>query len=194
MGKIKLVLASSNAGKIKELKEIMTDFDIVGYKELGYDFDIEEMGNSFYENALIKAKAVFSATGFPAIADDSGLTVNSLGGAPGIFSARYSGGGDVDNIAKLLRELQDKSDRTAKFSCCMVYYDGKRIITETGTTDGEILLSPQGNKGFGYDPVFYSFDLKKPFGKVTEEEKNSVSHRSRAAQKIANRIKALYSE
>lgn len=194
MRKIKLVIASSNAGKIRELKELLKDFDVVGYKDLGFDFDIKETGNSFYENALIKAMAVFKATGLPAISDDSGLEVKSLGGAPGIFSARYSGGSDEDNIAKLLRELEDKSDRSAKFSCCMVCYDGKKIITETGSTDGKILFSPQGGGGFGYDPVFYSVDLKMPFGVATEERKNSVSHRSRAAKKISERIKRLFSE
>ncbi|MBO4594835.1 MAG: RdgB/HAM1 family non-canonical purine NTP pyrophosphatase [Clostridia bacterium] len=194
MGKIRIVLASANAGKIKELKSLLGDFDIVGFKELGYDFGIEETGNSFYENALIKAKAVFNATGLPAISDDSGLKVNSLGGAPGIYSARYSGGSDSDNIAKLLSELKGKTDRTAEFSCCTVYYDGKRIIAETGTTKGEILFSPQGENGFGYDPVFYSYDLKKPFGLATEKEKNSVSHRSRAAGKLAVRLKELLTD
>ena len=194
MEKIKLVLATANAGKIRELKEILKDFDVVGYKELGYDFDINETGNSFYENALIKAAAVYKATGLPVISDDSGLNVNALSGAPGIYSARYSGGDDADNIAKLLNSLREKPDRTAKFTCCMVYYDGKRIITESGTTDGEILYSPQGDGGFGYDPVFFSFDLKKSFGTATEEEKNSVSHRFRAAQKMAKRLKNLFTE
>ena len=188
MEKSRIVLASSNAGKIRELKELLKDFEIAGYKESGYDFEIKETGNSFYENALIKAKAVFNATGLPAISDDSGLKVNALGGAPGIYSARYSGGNDADNIEKLLSELKDKTDRTASFSCCMVYYDGKRIIAETGTTKGEILFSPQGENGFGYDSVFYSYDLKKPFGLATEKEKNSVSHRSRALKEIVKKI------
>ena len=189
MGKTKLVLASANSGKIKEIKDLFPDYEVIGYKDLGLDFEIEETGNTFFENALIKARAVYEKTGFPALADDSGLEVDVLKGAPGIFSARYSGTGtDAGNIEKLLRELGDEKDRKAKFICQMVYFDGKKIVTERGETSGYILYVPQGNSGFGYDPVFYSMDLGKPFGLATEKEKNSVSHRARAAVKMQKRL------
>ena len=185
----RIVVASANAGKIREIASLLKGVKVLGYKDLGLDFDVEETGNTFFENALIKARAVYNKTGIPVLSDDSGLEVFALNGAPGIYSARYSAEHTDDaNIKKLLEELRDKDNREARFSCCMVYYDGKRIITETGTTEGEILKEKQGNGGFGYDPVFYSYDLKKCFGVSTPEEKNSVSHRSRALAKIIKRV------
>ena len=191
----KIVVASANAGKIREIKSLLPDFEVIGYKDLGLYFEIDETGNTFYENALIKARAVFGATGLPVLADDSGLEVNALSGAPGIYSARYSGEGTDDgNIKKLLENLKSATDRKANFTCCTVYFDGKRIITETGKTFGEILTEKQGNSGFGYDPVFYSYDLKKCFGLCSQSEKNSVSHRGRAISKIIKRITELKAE
>ncbi len=186
-----LVLASGNAGKIREFAEMFPEFTVKGYKEFGRNYEIEETGSTFYENALIKAKTVAETLGLPALADDSGLCVNALSGAPGIFSARYAGdGNDEHNIEKLLRNLKGEKDRSAKFVCSLVFYypDGK-IVSAEGETEGEILFEKDGENGFGYDPIFYSKDLKKSFGKASEKEKNSVSHRSRAIKTLREELK-----
>lgn len=188
--KKRLVFASGNKGKIKEIGEMLPDFEVVGYKDLGFDFEIDETGKTFYENALIKAKAVSEASGLAALADDSGLCVNALGGAPGIFSARYAGdGNDEHNIDKLLKELRGVKDRSAKFVCSLVLYspDGK-IISAEGETFGQILAERAGKNGFGYDPIFYSEDLQKSLGEASPEEKNSVSHRARALCNLKKRL------
>ena len=192
MERKKLVLASGNKHKIKEIAEMLPEFDVVGYKDLGFDFEIEENGKTFYDNALIKAKTVCEQLNLPCLADDSGICVDALGGAPGIYSARYAGDGvDEHNNELLLKNLEDKENRKAKFVCCMVYYNTEgEIVTATGETHGEILFAPQGENGFGYDPIFYSYDLKKCMGVASAEEKNSVSHRFRAIEGIKNKLKA----
>ena len=188
--KIKLVIASGNKGKIKEIAQILPDFDVVGYKDMGLNFEIEENGSTFYENALIKAKAVSDALNVPALADDSGLSVEALNGEPGIYSARYSGDGvDAHNIEKLLKNLEGKENRKAKFICTMVmYFPNGKIISATGETYGKILHKCEGEGGFGYDPIFFSDDLNKSFGVSTKEEKNSVSHRFRALEKLKKEL------
>ena len=185
-----LVLASGNKGKIAEIGEMLPEFSVIGYKDAGLDFEIEETGATFYENALIKAKAVSEALGLPALADDSGLCVNALGGAPGIFSARFAGdGNDEHNIDKLLKELDGVKDRSAKFVCSLVlYYPDGKIISAEGETNGEILFERTGKNGFGYDPIFYSEDLKKSLGEASSKEKNSVSHRSRALKNLKEKL------
>ncbi len=188
--KKRLVLASGNAHKIKEIAKMMPEYEIIGYKELGFNQEIEENGTTFYENALIKAKTISEALDVPALADDSGICVDALNGQPGIYSARYAGDGDDEhNNQLLLKNLEDKADRSAKFVCCMVYYYKGKIITATGETHGKILFSAQGEKGFGYDPIFHSYDIDKCFGISTEEEKNSVSHRFRAIEGIRELLK-----
>ncbi len=186
-----LVLASGNKGKIAEIGEMLPEFSVIGYKDAGLDFEIEETGATFYENALIKAKAVSEALGLPALADDSGLCVDALGGAPGIFSARFAGdGNDEHNIDKLLKELDGVKDRSAKFVCSLVlYYPDGKIISAEGETNGEILFERAGKNGFGYDPIFYSADLKKSLGEASSKEKNSVSHRSRALKNLKEKLK-----
>lgn len=188
-----LVLASGNKGKIAEIGEMLPEFFVIGYKDAGLDFEIEETGATFYENALIKAKAVSEALGLPALADDSGLCVNALGGAPGIFSARFAGdGNDEHNIDKLLKELDGVKDRSAKFVCSLVlYYPDGKIISAEGETNGEILFERAGKNGFGYDPIFYSADLKKSLGEASSKEKNSVSHRSRALKNLKEKLKKI---
>ena len=184
----KIVVASGNKNKLKEIAEMLPDFNIVGYKEF-FDDEIEETGKTFYENALIKAKTVSERIGAPALADDSGLCVDALSGAPGIYSARYAGDGvDDHNIDLLLKNMQGVKDRKAKFVCCMVYYYKGEILTFTGEVTGEILNERKGKNGFGYDPVFYSYELKKSMGEATANEKNSVSHRSRAINGIIKLI------
>ena len=133
------------------------------------------------------------ALGLPALADDSGLCVNALGGAPGIFSARFAGdGNDEHNIDKLLKELDGVKDRSAKFVCSLVlYYPDGKIISAEGETNGEILFERAGKNGFGYDPIFYSADLKKSLGEASSKEKNSVSHRSRALKNLKEKLKKI---
>lgn len=185
-----IVAASGNAGKIREISEILNDYRVISCKELGFTDDIEETGKTFYDNALIKAETVAKALNMPALADDSGLCVTALSGAPGVYSARYSGTGtDEGNIDKLLKETENLSDRSAKFvSAVVVYYPDGKIVSAQGETFGEILRARRGNGGFGYDPVFYSYDLKKSFGEASAEEKNSVSHRARALAELRKKL------
>ncbi len=175
-----IVLASNNKGKLAEYRAMLKGYSVVTPKDLGLTVDVEETGDTFYDNALIKARALFELSGRPALADDSGLCVDALGGAPGVFSARYSGGGDADNNAKLLKALDGVVDRSAHFECCIVYYDGNDIISATGKAYGRITRELCDRGGFGYDPLFLSDDLNKTFGEASEAEKNGISHRARA--------------
>jgi XTP/dITP diphosphohydrolase len=190
MQKKKLVLASGNAGKIREIETMFPEFTVVGYKQMGIKEEIEENGNSFYENALIKARTISEKLNLPVIADDSGLCVDALGGEPGIYSARYAGDGDDEHNNELLLEnLKDKANRNAQFVCCMVYYDNGKILWAQEKTEGRILLERQGENGFGYDPLFFSYDINKCFGIASAEEKNKVSHRFRAVSKLKELMK-----
>lgn len=194
MEKQKLVIASGNKHKIKEIAEMLPDFEVVGYKDLGYDFEIEENGETFYENALSKAKAVSKALNLPALADDSGICVDALGGAPGIYSARYAGDGDDEHNNQLLLDnlgkLTNPKEREAKYVCCIVFYKPNgEILTATGETSGYILPERVGTNGFGYDPIFYSYDLDKCMGLATAEEKNSISHRFRAINALKEKLR-----
>ncbi len=186
----KIVLASGNAHKLKEFRELLPEYEIVSCKELGFNGDIVEDGKTFYENALIKAKAVATELNLPALADDSGICVDALGGAPGIYSARYAGDGiDKHNVELLLKNMQGKTDRTAKFVCVLVYYlPSGEIISATGECKGKITDAPCGENGFGYDPIFYSDELNKPLGIATAEEKNSVSHRYKAIKALKEKL------
>jgi XTP/dITP diphosphohydrolase len=185
------VLASGNKHKIKEIADMLPEFDVVGYKDLGFDEEIVEDGTTFYENALIKAKTVSDALNLPALADDSGICVDALNGEPGIYSARYAGDGDDEhNNQLLLNNLKNQTNRKAKFVCCMVLYSPNgSIVTATGDTHGSITYAPEGENGFGYDPIFFSDDLGKCMGVATKEEKNSVSHRFRAIEGIKDKLK-----
>ena len=183
----KLIVASGNRGKLKEIAEILRNrYDVVPMAEAGYTEDVEETGNTFYENALLKATAVSEALGCDALADDSGLCVDALGGAPGIYSARFSGvhGDDAANRKKLLSELKNlknPDERKAKFvSSVVLYKRGGEIVSGMGETHGIIGFKQEGENGFGYDSLFVSDDLGKSFGVATAEEKNAVSHRKRA--------------
>ena len=183
--KIRLVVASGNKNKLREIAEIFTEFEVVSQKQMGFDEDVEETGSTFAENALIKARAACAALGCMALADDSGLCVDALDGAPGVFSARYCGhhGSDEENRAVLLRNMDGVENRKAHFTSAiaLVYPNGRELIAE-GHTHGRILLEETGNGGFGYDCLFFSDDLQKSFGVATAEEKNQVSHRFRALQ------------
>ncbi len=183
--KKQLVVATGNAHKLKEIAEIFPDYEILSQKQMGFDEDVEENGDTFAQNALIKARAACKALNLPVIADDSGICVDALNGAPGIYSARYCGkhGDDKGNRVLLLENLREETNRKAHFHCAvaLVYPDGREIVVE-GKTHGEILLQEDGDGGFGYDPIFFNDDLQKSFGVATAEEKNAVSHRFRALQ------------
>lgn len=180
------VLATHNAKKLKELKRILEPmgFDAV-LKDLP---EVEETGTTFAENALLKAQSACKVTGMPAIADDSGLVVDALGGAPGVYSARYAGENatDIDRYEKLLKELSDvpAEQRTARFvsAVCCVFPDGKTITTE-GSCEGTIAFSPRGEGGFGYDPVFLVGE--RSYAQMSAGEKDKISHRGRALAKMA---------
>lgn len=187
MQKERLVVATGNAHKLREIAEIFTEFEVVSQKQMGFNEDVEENGKGFIENALIKARAASKALQCITLADDSGLCVDVLNGEPGIYSARYSGahGNDAANRKRLLENMQGVTNRRAHFTCAVavVYPDGREILAE-GRTYGNILTEEQGDGGFGYDCLFESEDLGKSFGVATAEEKNQVSHRYRALQAL----------
>ena len=189
--KQRIVLASGNAHKIREIGEMLPEFEVVGYKELGFDFEIEEAGKTFYDNALIKAQTVSEKLNLPALADDSGICVEALNGEPGIYSARYAGDGvDAHNNELLLENMKGVENRSAKFVCCMVFYKPNgEIITATGETHGKILDKCYGENGFGYDPLFFSDDLNISLGLASSEDKNKISHRYRAIKALREKIK-----
>lgn len=188
----KIIIATHNRGKLKEFEQIFKGrFEVYALPYNGFDGEVEETGTTFYENALLKAKYVYENTGELTIADDSGLCVNALNGAPGIYSARYGGknASQKDKNKMLIEALADKTDRSAKFVCSLVLYGKNGVVaTGTGEVKGSILFAEDGNGGFGYDPIFYADELGKSFGIATEDEKNSVSHRARAIQDLLKKI------
>ena len=194
MQKQRLVVATGNAHKLQEIAAIFPNFEVVSQKQMGFNEEVEETGATFAENALIKARAASKALGMIAIADDSGLCVDALGGAPGIYSARYCGhhGDDKKNRETLLKNLQGIENRTAHFTSAiaLVNPNGEEVVVE-GHTYGKILFEETGNGGFGYDCLFESDDLNKSFGLATPEEKNAVSHRFRALEQLSKVWKNL---
>jgi XTP/dITP diphosphohydrolase len=188
----KIVLASNNAGKVREINQILgdLDFEVVPQAEFGVP-EADETGLSFVENAILKARHAAALSGLPAIADDSGLEVDALHGAPGIYSARYAGAGasDTDNLNKLLDAMRGvpEAERTARFQCLMVYMrhdeDPTPLICQ-GTWEGRILESAQGESGFGYDPVFYVPERNCSSAQLDAETKNRLSHRGKALKQL----------
>ena len=186
-GKQVVVLASGNAGKLRELSRILSPLDMVLKPQSDFEVpEVEENGLSFVENAIIKARATTLATGHATIADDSGLEVDHLLGAPGIHSARYSGQGDAANNSKLLAALGDlpEEQRTARFQCVLVYMrhaeDPTPVVCQ-GAWEGRILFQPQGENGFGYDPLFYLPQHHCSSAQLDPETKNRISHRAKAS-------------
>jgi XTP/dITP diphosphohydrolase len=184
-----LVLATRNRGKTKEIKDLLKDFpvEIKNLDDFGTISAIEEDGETFDDNAFKKASLTARMLGLPAMADDSGLEVEALGGAPGVRSARYAGpdATDHDNNMKLLKEMDGKTNRAAAFMCVIsIAVPSGVALTYEGRCEGLIAESPQGDHGFGYDPVFYSPPLKKTFAQLSVEEKNRVSHRGKALAQI----------
>ena len=187
----KLVVASGNKNKVKEIKALLGDrYEVVSMKEIGLDFDIEENGETFEENAYIKAKAVYDVCKSAVVADDSGLLVDALDGEPGVYSARYAGEpcDDRKNNEKLLTKLKGVTNRSARFVSAVVLYDGVKKFTGYGTVEGRIIDEYRGTNGFGYDPLFLVTELNKTFGETTDEEKNLVSHRARALKDLTDKL------
>ena len=192
---MKVILASNNKHKLDEIKKILTPlgYDVVSQAEAGVDIDVEETGTTFEENAALKAQAVYDLTGNAVISDDSGLEVDYLNGAPGVYSHRYAGENatDADRCAKLLSELNgvETEKRTARFVCVLCFIDdkGEKLVIR-GTVEGIIGTEPKGENGFGYDPVFMYGD--RSFAELSSEEKNTVSHRADALKKFAAAIGA----
>ena len=190
---MKLVLASKNEKKLKEMNEILSGLgiEVCLQSDVGVDVDVEETGTTFEENSLLKAKAVMEASGLPAVADDSGLCVDALNGAPGVYSARYGGEGlDDARRYKLLRANMPRgAARTAKFvsviTCCFPNGD---TLTARGECPGTIAFVPMGEGGFGYDPVFFLPKLKKTFAQLSAEEKNAISHRGKALEAFQTKL------
>jgi non-canonical purine NTP pyrophosphatase (RdgB/HAM1 family) len=195
---MRIVLASKNEGKIKEIKEIMT---INGIEFLSYhDFDawpdVNETKTTLKENAILKAEAITDFAGLPALADDSGLEVDILSGEPGVLSSRYAGPQSVtaDNNARLLQELENTSfeERTARFRCVAVFAatDGTLLVAE-GVCGGRITLEPKGSGGFGYDPLFVPDGYDKTIAELSPEEKNLISHRGKAFRLLKQKLEKL---
>ena len=193
----RIVLASNNAGKVHEFNQLLTgtDFEVLPQSEFGV-MEAEETGLSFVENAILKARNAAAHTGLPAIADDSGLEVDALDGAPGIYSARYAGSGasDLQNLEKLLADIKDVPDaqRTARFQCLMVYMRHAKDPTPQifqGTWEGRILHAPQGDNGFGYDPVFFVPTHHCSSAELDADVKNSLSHRGQALTQLIEALK-----
>jgi XTP/dITP diphosphohydrolase len=182
-----IVIASKNDGKIREVKRILEDMPVgwITWHDLKEWPELVEDGETFLDNALIKASKLSGATGYAALADDSGLEVAALGGAPGVYSARYGGeeGNDALNVHRLLGELVNvpPPQRTARFVCCVVlYFPGGKCIDAAGTCSGTIAPEPRGSAGFGYDPVFIPDGYDRTFAELPPGEKDSLSHRGRA--------------
>ena len=190
---MRFVLATHNPGKLREMGEILKDFgiEVVSPKDLGITVDVEETGSTFAENAMLKAKAICKAADLPAIADDSGLCVDALNGAPGVYSARYGGEGldDRGRYMLLLSSLRGAPTRAAHFACAVACaFPNGDTLTAEGRCDGSIAYAPLGEGGFGYDPVFLLPGTGKTFGQLTQEEKSAVSHRGRALKDFAGKL------
>lgn len=192
---MKLAIATNNQHKLQEIRAILGDSfeELLSLKDLGIDVDVEETGSTLEENALIKARAILALSGIATLADDTGLMVDALKGAPGVYSARYAGEehDDAKNRALLLKNLDGVKDRSAHFATviALCYPDGK-TLTASGRVNGEILLSERGTEGFGYDSLFFSTELGKTFAEATQAEKNSVSHRGRALRAMLELVKS----
>lgn len=188
---MKLIIASNNQHKIYEIKKMLGSrfSEILSLKDAGINHETVEDGETFLENAFKKAREIAEISHSAALADDSGICVHALGGAPGVYSARFSGGDDEDNNKLLLEKLRDKSDKTAHYTCAMalVYPDGREISAE-GYLYGEITENPRGSAGFGYDPLFVPTGEKRTVAEMTDDEKNQISHRANALKALLEKI------
>lgn len=190
---MKIIFATQNAGKAKEVKNIFNNsvYEIISLSDLNNDIIIEENGKTFYENAFVKAKTIYDIYKLPVISDDSGLEVEQLNGAPGVYSARYAGENCTydENNKKLINELKNFSEpHFAKFVCTSIYFDGINILSSIGELKGKILLNPKGINGFGYDPIFQPEGYETTLAELSLEEKNKISHRAKSFIELKNQI------
>lgn len=191
---MEVIAATHNKNKVREFREILgpMGYDVISAEEAGYFDEPEEDGASFVENSLIKARAIYAACHRAAIADDSGLVIDALGGEPGIYSARYGGlEKNEDRVNLVLKKMENIPDprRTARFMCAIAFVSGDGTeITAEGSVEGRITRAPDGDNGFGYDPIFHSDELGKTFAQAGADEKNAVSHRGRALRKLCEKL------
>jgi XTP/dITP diphosphohydrolase len=194
----KLIIASKNKGKINEIKDILKElpFEIISMKDAGYDFEIEENGNTFDENAMLKAKSLFKRTGGMVLADDSGLEVDFLNGAPGIYTARFAGDEacQEEKNARIIGLLSGISSpyRTARFVCSIAFVSSERSFTVNGAAEGLIAEQPCGSAGFGYDPIFFMPEHGKTMAQLPDSVKNKISHRARALYNLRDKLEKIY--
>ncbi|PAY02455.1 non-canonical purine NTP pyrophosphatase [Pseudoalteromonas sp. HM-SA03] len=193
----KVVLATGNQGKVKELSAMLNQYDIEVLPQSDFNVpEVAETGTTFVENAIIKARHAAKISGLPAIADDSGLEVDALNGAPGVYSARYAGANadDQKNIDHLLAALGEQTERSARFWCVLVYMrhaDDPTPIICQASWEGEITTTQQGREGFGYDPIFKVQGLNCTSAELTKEEKNAISHRGQALKQLVSHFQGL---
>ena len=191
----RLILASNNAGKLKEFNELLSTIGFSVHAQGEYDVpESDEPFHTFVENALQKARHASRLTGLPALADDSGVCVNALGGAPGVYSARYAGEpkSDASNSAKLIADLEAHADKSAYYYCVLVYVrhaDDPQPVIADGRWNGEMIAAPRGQGGFGYDPHFYFPALGKCAAELTSDEKNALSHRGQALRALVEKLR-----
>lgn len=191
---MKLIFATHNKNKLKEVKSLMpSSIELLSLDEINFNDEIEETANTIEGNALLKAKTIYEKTGINCFADDSGLLVDALNGAPGVYSARFAGEqkNDQDNMQKLLHELNDKPNRNAHFKTAMaLIIDGKNYLFE-GKIEGKIIAEKMGTNGFGYDPIFVPEGYTETFAQLDSETKNKISHRARALKKLLDFINSI---
>ena len=196
---MKLVLASKNKKKLEEMRQILSALgvEVISEADAGVDVDVEETGTTFAENAALKARAVCKASGLPAIADDSGLCVDALNGAPGVYSARYGGEGldDMGRYKLLLDNMRGMTDRRGGFvsAICCAFPNGDEI-TAQGECRGTLAYAPKGENGFGYDPIFFIPEKKKTFAELTAQEKHEISHRGKALREFKEKLEHYLSK
>ena len=197
---MKMILASNNKGKLREMRELLSGLgiEVLSQREAGFDIEVEETGTTFEENSYLKASAITAMSGLPAVADDSGLMVDYLGGEPGVYSARYTGNHedcDVDRYMFLLKKMEGVEDRRSKFvsAVCCTFPNGD-IIRTRGECHGNILHAPVGEHGFGYDPIFGPDGQKGSMAELTDEEKNAISHRGKAVREFIEKLRDYYAD
>jgi len=190
---MKIIFASHNENKTREIRQLLPEnIELLSLKDILYGEEIEETGTTLEENSALKARTIFEKTGIPTIADDTGLEVYALNNAPGVYSARYAGPqkSDDDNISKLLSSLHTSVNRKARFRTIFTYCDADKLEQFEGLVEGEIAKEKNGKNGFGYDPVFIPEDKKITFAEMTLTEKNQLSHRARALEKLVKYFSA----